>query len=213
MPGIMPPQAGLDAPEVLALVASDALADTVPAAPAAAAAIGTSTTAARADHVHAHTPKSVYSTGGSQALVPSNIGAEAVANKGGANGYAGLDGAGRLPAAQHPITTYTPLDAVPAFGSPVTVPSNLASGRDVFGTMDLASTVGVGALITCEVETGVASGVYHQVVEGRLTNVGGARRNRVPYAFFVPPGRRYKFVAGAGIGVTEAVLTHSWKET
>lgn len=48
-----------------------------------------------------------HSAGGSDPITPASIGAEATANKGAAGGYASLDGAGQIPAAQIPSIAIT----------------------------------------------------------------------------------------------------------
>jgi hypothetical protein len=51
--------------------------------------------------------KSTHAVGGSDALTPEDIGAEAVANKGQPSGYASLDSSGQIPAAQIPSIAIT----------------------------------------------------------------------------------------------------------
>lgn len=90
------------------LVASGAtLADAAPPAIAAAAAIGTSTDAAREDHTHSG---SAY---------------QALSDKGAANGYAALDANTRVPIAQRGILT----------GTVVWDPGSIAAGSATFETV------------------------------------------------------------------------------
>lgn len=77
MGGIADKRRGLSEAEVLSLIGSYglALATGAPANLAGSASPGVGTTAARADHVHRWPLKSLYSSGGAQALVPGDIGA------------------------------------------------------------------------------------------------------------------------------------------
>lgn len=110
MGGVADKRRGLGQAEVLALISSAGLSLTssAPANPAAAAAVGVGTKAARDDHVHQWPPKSTYATGGDQALAPADIGAEATANKAVANGYASLDASSRVVQAAQLLATVAP---------------------------------------------------------------------------------------------------------
>jgi len=127
MGGIADKRRGLSEADVLALISTYGLALATVAPPnlAATATVGVATKAAREDHVHRYALKSLYSTGGAQALVPGDIGAEASANKGAANGYAGLDGTSRVSAANAPAKA-----VYSSGGSQALTPGNIgAAGR------------------------------------------------------------------------------------
>lgn len=94
MGGIADKRRGLSAAEVLSLISSDGLALTsaTPAGVGAAGVVGTGTTAARSDHVHAH--------GVFTADYHTNYQQES--EKGQAEGYASLDISSQVPAGQAP---------------------------------------------------------------------------------------------------------------
>ena len=167
--------------EVAALV-DNTLSDATPA-DLGTAAPGTSSEISRADHVHAH------GTIASGDLHPEY---QEEAEKGAANGYAGLDGAGRVPDGQAPdkavystgggqalapgdigaspalTNVASLLQPVPAFGALQTAPGTTVIGRLITGSWLVANTAANAAQVALDVETGVGTGIYSEVMRLRL---------------------------------------------
>lgn len=100
---------------------------TIPAANGTAA-VGIGTTFARADHVH-----------------PTDTSREGVANKGQPNGYAGLDGSGKVPTAQLPAAVVGALNYQGTWNANTNSPA-LASGAGTKGFYYTVATAGAAAL-------------------------------------------------------------------
>ena len=92
------------------------------------AAVGTGTTFARADHVH-----------------PTDGSREATANKGQPNGYAGLDGSGKVPTSQLPSSVLGALNYQGAWNASTNSPA-LASGTGTKGFYYTVATAGTAVL-------------------------------------------------------------------
>ena len=92
----------------------------------------------------------------------------------------------------------------PAFDALVS-PHTDVNVRLVYGTVELLATVSVNAYVGAEVETGIGTNVYERVVE-EFNALGALQTVRRSFNFAVEGGRRYRFVKGGGVGVTEAVL-------
>ena len=190
--GVANKRRGLGAAEVLALISSDGVGLTAdaPAALGAAAAVGTGTEAARADHVHAYPAKTLYSTGGAQALVPGDIAARE-------QGTTEHDGAA----------------TVPAFGATTTVGTDRTLGR--FGVLgvEVKNSSGNLSYVQVLVENGIASGVYEVVARKKLPATGTVRSSEGCLPFFCPAGRRYKFEKSAlGGGAVESITRFAYQD-
>lgn len=99
----------------------------------------------------------------------------------------------------------------PTSGDPKTATSDKFFGRWVFGSITLVATVANAASYAIAVETAVGSGSYTTIMTPRL-DAGGVVSTTIPYSFFCPAGRRYKFTAGGLAGVTETHATYSYTE-
>lgn len=104
------------------------------------------------------------------------------------------------------------LASPPAFGpgNEVTVPAG-AEARLVYGTVSVTATASIEALVTIEVENGVGSAVYDEVLEVRVA-LGLLQNQRWPFAFVVEGGRRYRFLRSNGAGTTETVIKYSYAD-
>lgn len=115
-------------------------------------------------------------------------------------GRGGTGNVGAMPAA----ITLDP--AAPALDSTlVTAPAGNAIGRNVFGSIELTTTVGNGAIVKASVETAPASGVFKET-QVMAAPVGAIAVIDAPYSFWVPPGCRYKFLKIVG-GAADAAFT------
>ncbi len=130
--------------------ASVTLSQAVPSAETAgtAGSVGTATTAARADHVHAmpaaYPPTAhagSHGAGGSDPVSPASIGAESTANKGAANGYAGLDASGKIPTNALPASVVGGMVYQGAWDANANSPA-LASGTGTKGAYYKISVAG-----------------------------------------------------------------------
>jgi hypothetical protein len=111
-----------------------------------------------------------------------------------------------------PDAALTQMATAPGSGVLVsTSASTVRKARRVFGYFSLTATGAVTAVISCLVETSVASGAYNTVVVAQIpAGVTGAFK--IPYQFDVLAGLRYKFVKGGGSGVTETISAYSFME-
>lgn len=100
--------------------------------------------------------------------------------------------------------------AAPAFDILVSVPND-SGVRLVYGSVELLATASVNAYVRAEAETGIGTSVYDVVFEA-YSALGLLQVMRHPYTFVVEGGRRYRFVKGAGVGVTETVLHYSYTD-
>ena len=100
--------------------------------------------------------------------------------------------------------------SAPAFASLVSVHADV-NVRTVYGSVELLAAVSVDAFVKAEVETGVNTNIYDVVFE-EFNALGLLQLTRRSYCFKVAGGRRYRFIKGAGVGVTEAVLHYSFVE-
>jgi hypothetical protein len=100
--------------------------------------------------------------------------------------------------------------AVPLSGNPVTVPVNVRT-RLVYGDVTLDAAALVPAFWTIEVETGIGTGLYDIVLVP--TAPAASPTGKVdPFCFSVNGGRKYRFTAGGGLGVTETISHYSYTE-
>lgn len=112
----------------------------------------------------------------------------------------------------HRVSITSHLVAAPSFGpgNEITVPASV-DVRLVYGTISITATAGVGALVSAEVETGVGTDTYDEVMEARVA-LGLLQNQRWPFSFAVEGGRRYRFMRSDGVGVTETVLRYSYAD-
>lgn len=85
------------------------------------------------------------------------------------------------------------------------------SRRTVYGSMSLIAGAAADALWTIEVETGVGTGVY-SIVQVPTVPAATAGTWQVAYSFQVAGGRRYRFTAGGGVGVTETISRYNFTD-
>lgn len=84
-----------------------------------------------------------------------------------------------------------------------TAPAGGILGRNVFGSVECVSEVANGAAFTAKVETAPASGVFKSV--NVISHPAGiAATFRDSFAFWVPPGCKYKFAKTVAGGATVA---------
>ena len=109
-------------------------------------------------------------------------------------------------------STTVHLASAPAFGAgaEVTVPAG-ADVRLVYGTVAVKATASVDAFITLEVENGVGTAVYDEVMEMRAA-LGLLQELHGTYAVMVECGRRYRFMRSNGAGTTETILKYSYSD-
>lgn len=229
MAGIADKRRGLGQAEVLALIASAGVALTSDTPePLGSAAVGVATTAARADHVHAH---GTYASGNLHTEYQQE------SAKGAADGYAALDGASQVPASQAPakavyasgggqalapsdigaraagFTEYQLAGTLPSFGTLITVPTDRTLGRLLFGSIEIKNSASNEARVDIEVETGVGTGSYTLAVRKQLPSAGTVRSSIDAYVCFIPAGRRYRFIRAAlGGGATEAITQYNYMD-
>ena len=112
-----------------------------------------------------------------------------------------------LDASERVIIRQFQAQTIPAFNTAVTVPANVLL-RHVWGACNTFSTLTDLALIQCEVETGVGTGVY-DLVQEVAERAGGAGVEH-SYGFTVPGGRRYRFQKGGLAGTTETISLYNY---
>lgn len=103
-----------------------------------------------------------------------------------------------------PSTTSQNVSA-PAFDALTLVHAD-TNVRMVYGYVKLLAAVGVNAFIRAEVETGPGTDTY-DVVFDEFNALGLLQETRRSFCFSVEGGRRYRFVKGGGVGVTEVLGT------
>lgn len=219
--GIAGNRRGLGESEVLALI-QNLLSDVNPLDLGTADA-GVAIVAARDDHVHAH---------GTIASGDLHTEYQKESEKSANNGYAGLDAGGRTLAADAaPSSVYStggaqamrPVDiglaviyslagGAPAFTTLVTADAASDLGRWVFGTFAVANTAVNAAEVAVEIETGIATGVYTKAQRAFRPIAAELRSAETPYCFFVPAGRRYRFIQLGLAGTTETVVHYSFAD-
>lgn len=96
----------------------------------------------------------------------------------------------------------------PASSAEQTVPSTVAH-RVVFGYFTIAGGTDAGS-ITVQVDKD-ANGTWATVQRAQQPAADSTQRD-YPYAFAVPGGGKYRFVKGAGTGVTETIAGYSYQD-
>ena len=107
---------------------------------------------------------------------------------------------GISPAALLPLTTSLAAGAPPIDGTTTRTAAGLI-GRWVYASFNLTPAVAQPAGVGLEVETGVATGAYTRVLNVQAP-LGAANLDKRTMSFFVPTGRRYRYVNTSGAGAT-----------
>jgi hypothetical protein len=165
MGGIADKRRGVTAAEVLALIASDGvqLTATAPASLGTSNAVGSGTEAARDDHVHAH---GVFASGDLHTEYQRE------AEKGAANGYAGLDGSSQVPAGNAPAKS-----VYASGGAQALIPSDIGASERHSTEITAQQTTPDAVPVTCgsyPIPDNMASQVRVQVVARRDTGAEAA---------------------------------------